>query len=87
MSGSVEVAWWASVTLWVAVALLIVASSLIIYATLRDLGIFRLPPKTPEWPKRVYDSLEDSSEELDTGNVRVIEHFAIPPEPPETTTP
>lgn len=68
MSGTVEVAWWT------AVLLLSIASSLIIYATLRDLGIFRLPPKTPEWPRRVYDSLEDSSEELDTGNVRIIHH-------------
>ena len=81
MSGSVEVAWWVSI------ALLSIASSLIIYATLRDLGIFRLPTKTPEWPKRVYDSLESDVEIDDTGNVRVIEHFAIPPETPETTTP
>lgn len=68
MTGSVEVAWWVSIVL------LSIASSLIIYATLRDLGIFRLPPKTPEWPKRVYDSLDAEPSELDTGNVRVIEH-------------
>ena len=74
MTGISEVTWW------VAVSLLIIASSLIIYATLRDLGIFRLPPKTPEWPKRVYDSLDAEPTELDIGNVRIIEHFAIPPE-------
>ena len=76
MSGSVEVAWWVSIVL------LSIASSLIIYATLRDLGIFRLPPKTPEWPRRVYQSL-DSNEgdpEPETDLVRVIEHPTAPDE-------